>query len=114
MYLQNQNAEIEELRKRNSPAKFCRKLKNGRDQRDQLLHFETESETGIFRVTILRPGPRLKFSESQFQDRVRDCKFPSLNFKTEFETQFFQVSVLRPSPRLKEPDMTFGSQVGRQ
>ena len=44
----------------------------GRDQRDQLLHFETESETGIFRVSILRPGPRLKFSESQFRDRVRD------------------------------------------
>ena len=44
----------------------------GRDQQDQLLHFKTESETGIFRVSILRPGPRLKFSESQFRDRVRD------------------------------------------
>ena len=30
-----------------------------RDQRDQLLHFETE--TGIFRVSISRPGPRLEF-----------------------------------------------------
>ena len=37
-----------------------------RDKRDQLLHFETESETGIFRVSISRPGPRLRFSESQF------------------------------------------------
>ena len=37
-----------------------------RDQRDQLFHFETEFETGIFRVSILRPGPRLKFSKSQF------------------------------------------------
>ena len=43
-----------------------------KDQRDQLLYFETESETGIFRVSISRPSPRLKFSESQFPDRVRD------------------------------------------
>ena len=57
-----------------------------RDQRDQLLHLETESKTGIFGVSILRPGPRLKFSESQFRDRVRDWSFQSLNFETESET----------------------------
>ena len=41
-----------------------------RDQRDQVLIFETESETGIFRVSITRPSPRLKSSKSQFRERV--------------------------------------------
>ena len=75
-------------------------LRPSRDWSFQSLNFETESETQIFWVSISRPGPRLKFSESQFRDRVRDCKFQSLNFETESETQFFQVSVSRPSPRL--------------
>ena len=42
--------------------------------------------------------PRLKFHESQFRDRVRDCNFLSLTFET--ETGFFWVSMSRPSPRL--------------
>ena len=46
----------------------------------------------IFGVAVLRL--RLKFLESQFQDRV--CKYQSFNF----ENQFFQVSVSRLSPRL--------------
>ena len=36
------------------------------------LNFETESETGFIRVSISRPSPRLKLSESQHRDRVRD------------------------------------------
>ena len=36
------------------------------------LNFETESETGFIRVSISRPSPRLKLSESQPRDRVRD------------------------------------------
>ena len=60
-----------------------------RVQRDQLFYFETESETGIFRVSISRPGPRLKFSESQFRDRVRDSIFPSLSFETKPKTDIF-------------------------
>ena len=36
------------------------------------LNFETESKTGFIRVSISRPIPRLKLSESQPRDRVRD------------------------------------------
>ena len=76
-----------------------------RDQRDQLLHFKTESETGIFRVSISRP--RLKFSKSEFRDRVLDWNFPSLSFETESENGIFRVSVSRPSPRLKFSESQF-------
>ena len=81
-------------------SKLIRKDFRSRDQRDQLLHFETKSETGIFRVSTSKLGPKLKFSESQFWDRVRDWSFQSLNFETESETQIFWVSISWPSPRL--------------
>ena len=50
------------------------------------LNFETESETKILWVSILRPSPRLDLSESQYRDRVRDWNYLSLSLETESET----------------------------
>ena len=95
----------------------------GRDQPDHVLIFKTESETGIFRLLVLRPSPRLEFSEpqgcncptrsqwsarprlvlfhSQLWDQFRDWIFLSLNVEPESESRFFWVSIARPSKKLK-------------
>ena len=63
------------------------------------LDFETESETVIFWVSVLRPRLRLDFSESQCQDRGQDCIFLSPNNKTKSETDgIIWVSTSRAYP----------------
>ena len=44
------------------------------DWNSMSLNFETETKTGFIRVSISRPGPRLKLSDSQPRDRVRDLR----------------------------------------
>ena len=70
---------------------------SGRSIRLQVSGCSGISET---KFCILRPSPRLEFSESQFRDRVRDLNFLGLSFETESETEVFKVSISRPSPRL--------------
>ena len=83
-----------------------------RDQWDQVLIFETESETTIFRVSISRPNQRPKFPESQFWDWVRDWIFLSLNVKTQFQTKNFSVLILRLSLRHEVPVSQLWDMVG--
>ena len=57
-------------------------------------------ETGIFWVSILRPGPRLKLFESHIQDRIWDWNFPGLDIETKSENGIIWVSISRMGLRL--------------
>ena len=57
--------------------------------------------SGISETRFWSSRPRLKMSESQWQDRDRNWKCPSLNDETKTETEKMWVSMARPRLRLK-------------
>ena len=65
------------------------------------LNVKTRTETTIFKVSMLRLRPRLKFWKYQTWDRYRDWNLKSLKLRPDTENEIEKVSMLRLTPRLQ-------------